>query len=541
MRNKLFAVLLCCLTLLYCVCGVSVYARNNDNTVHRAQGLMDGIVSYQQAISGSESVQEWINGALTDGAGIGAEWYIIALAQSGEYDFSRYEVALLEYLERNEVYSASTRQKYALCLSAVGSTDGYISSVLTDSIGKQGIMSLVYGLHLLNNGYSGDITSRETVEKLLSLQCGDGGWSLTGQTGDVDVTAMTVQALSVYYNTDDAVKSATDRALAFLSERQQTDGDYASYGVSNPESTAQVLVALCSLGVDCGSDQRFIKNGNTLIDGMEKYRLADGSFCHKTGGESNANATEQVFYASAAYIRMANGKGPLYILDRGDPENVQPAPKMDTDDKKADSAPGTGTDDKNKWGNGYKLWTCLIIIAVGGVICVILFLLKKRNIKNFIAVLVVTAVAVTLVCVTDLRSADEYYNGEDITKTDIIGTVTFTIRCDTVAGKTESEHIPEDGVILDTVSFDIEKGETVYDILVEAARKYNIHIENNGSADMAYIAGINYLYEYDHGDLSGWVYHVNGVSPSVGCGEYELADGDVIEWLYTCELGNDLK
>lgn len=541
MRNKLFAVLLCCLTLLYCVCGVSVYARNNDNTVHRAQGLMDGIVSYQQAISGSESVQEWINGALTDGAGIGAEWYIIALAQSGEYDFSRYEVALLEYLERNEVYSASTRQKYALCLSAVGSTDGYISSVLTDSIGKQGIMSLVYGLHLLNNGYSGDITSRETVEKLLSLQCGDGGWSLTGQTGDVDVTAMTVQALSVYYNTDDAVKSATDRALAFLSERQQTDGDYASYGVSNPESTAQVLVALCSLGVDCGSDQRFIKNGNTLIDGMEKYRLADGSFCHKTGGESNANATEQVFYASVAYIRMANGKGSLYILDRGDPENVQPAPKMDTDDKKADSAPGTGTDDKNKWGNGYKLWTCLIIIAVGGVICVILFLLKKRNIKNFIAVLVVTAVAVTLVCVTDLRSADEYYNGEDITKTDIIGTVTFTIRCDTVAGKTESEHIPEDGVILDTVSFDIEKGETVYDILVEAARKYNIHIENNGSADMAYIAGINYLYEYDHGDLSGWVYHVNGVSPSVGCGEYELADGDVIEWLYTCELGNDLK
>ena len=502
---------------------------------------MDGIVSYQQAISGSESVQEWINGALTDGAGIGAEWYIIALAQSGEYDFSRYEVALLEYLERNEVYSASTRQKYALCLSAVGSTDGYISSVLTDSIGKQGIMSLVYGLHLLNNGYSGDITSRETVEKLLSLQCGDGGWSLTGQTGDVDVTAMTVQALSVYYNTDDAVKSATDRALAFLSERQQTDGDYASYGVSNPESTAQVLVALCSLGVDCGSDQRFIKNGNTLIDGMEKYRLADGSFCHKTGGESNANATEQVFYASVAYIRMANGKGSLYILDRGDPENVQPAPKMDTDDKKADSAPGTGTDDKNKWGNGYKLWTCLIIIAVGGVICVILFLLKKRNIKNFIAVLVVTAVAVTLVCVTDLRSADEYYNGEDITKTDIIGTVTFTIRCDTVAGKTESEHIPEDGVILDTVSFDIEKGETVYDILVEAARKYNIHIENNGSADMAYIAGINYLYEYDHGDLSGWVYHVNGVSPSVGCGEYELADGDVIEWLYTCELGNDLK
>ena len=59
--------------------------------------------------------------------------------------------------------------------------------------------------------------------------------------------------------------------------------------------------------------------------------------------------------------------------------------------------------------------------------------------------------------------------------------------------------------------------------------------------EMVYISGINYLYEFDFGDLSGWVYHVNGVSPSVGCGEYKLSDGDRIEWLYTCNLGNDLK
>jgi len=58
---------------------------------------------------------------------------------------------------------------------------------------------------------------------------------------------------------------------------------------------------------------------------------------------------------------------------------------------------------------------------------------------------------------------------------------------------------------------------------------------------MVYISGINHIYEFDYGELSGWMYRVNGGTPSVGCGSYILSDGDKIEWLYTCELGEDLK
>ena len=58
---------------------------------------------------------------------------------------------------------------------------------------------------------------------------------------------------------------------------------------------------------------------------------------------------------------------------------------------------------------------------------------------------------------------------------------------------------------------------------------------------MAYIAGINYLYEFDFGELSGWTYRVNGEVPSVGCDKYELKDGDKVEWIYTCELGKDIR
>jgi hypothetical protein len=66
-------------------------------------------------------------------------------------------------------------------------------------------------------------------------------------------------------------------------------------------------------------------------------------------------------------------------------------------------------------------------------------------------------------------------------------------------------------------------------------------MENSGSEGMVYIAGIHYLYEFDFGDLSGWIYHVNGESSSAGCDSYVLSENDTIEWLYTCELGNDLK
>ena len=68
------------------------------------------------------------------------------------------------------------------------------------------------------------------------------------------------------------------------------------------------------------------------------------------------------------------------------------------------------------------------------------------------------------------------------------------------------------------------------------------HLDPAGACvvDILPDVGDHVEYEYDFGDLSGWVYHVNGISPSRGCGDYVLSDGDRIEWLYTCELGHDL-
>ena len=144
-----------------------------------------------------------------------------------------------------------------------------------------------------------------------------------------------------------------------------------------------------------------------------------------------------------------------------------------------------------------------------------------------------------IIIFTDFSKPEDYY-GQSTEKENAVGTVTMSIRCDILKGKEPNAHIPKDYCILDTTEFKLLEGESVYDILLEAAKEYSISVEHEGGSDIIYISGINYLYENDYGDLSGWVYKVNGVLPSVGCGGYKLEDGDVIEWCYTLDLGNDV-
>lgn len=610
MKSKLQSIFLCFLTVILLFAGAApVSAQNAVRSVDKAQSFIDGIFAYQQSHAGVASVQEWINGALTKNAGLSSEWYVIALSQYGDYDFSAYRKALLDYLDNNEVGSASSRQKYALALIACGSTDTYIYNTLNDSVDKQGVMSRVFGLHLLNNGYTcNEYSISDIKQNLLSLQLADGGWSITGSNGDVDVTAMAVQALAPYCKNDASVNSAVEKALEMLSERQKENGDFASYGINNPESTAQVLVALSSLGIDCETDSRFIKNGNTLFDGIALYRLSDGSFCHKQGAGSSGNATVQVFYSMVSYLRMKGGKTALYILDNRNPSGLEipddtasskiiygsgsSSQVQSGSDKTAQSQSGTASgttslpvsseslqggsgesdpdaakstdksaqseqseaddnisqsgklsagDSENGGGHtGYKLWVCIAVAFAAGAVCLVLYLCKKRNLRNFTAVGIVAILLIFAVLITNFQSSDSYYSSAYADKPNSIGTVSLTIRCDTVSDK-GVRHIPADGIILDVSTFEIESGDTVYDVLSEAAAQNKLHLETSGGNDSVYVEGISNIYQFDFGDLSGWMFFVNGESPSVSCGEYILSDNDEIEWLYTCDIGKDLE
>ncbi len=469
--------------------------------------------------------QAWLDGPLTQGAGTTAEWYVLALAQTGEYDFTAYRAALRAYLDSRTVRSATTRLKYALVLAAIGGTsDPYVAETLDASIGQQGVMSWAYGLHLINNGIPCKVTADAAIDALLSLRFADGGWALMGTAADVDVTAMVVQTLAPHRAARADVAEAIDGAVTLLSGLQQPNGGYMSYGVANPESAGQVLVALAALRIDGLADPRFIKEG-TLRDAIERYRLPDGTYAHQAGGPSNQNATAQTYLAYAAYQRFLDGKGSIYLLDASPESNPVP-----------ETHPLPETYPVADW--GYKPIATAIILGAAGVACFALLLSGKRHRKNFLAVGIAAAVALAVVFAVDFQSADDYY-AITIDKPDAIGQVTLAIRCDAVAGR--ADFIPADGIILAETAFPICAGDTVYTILTEAARAHRIHLENSGGPASAYISGLGYLYEHAYGGLSGWLYRVNGEGSSLGCDQYALRDGDAIEWLYTLEMGNDLK
>lgn len=126
--------------------------------------------------------------------------------------------------------------------------------------------------------------------------------------------------------------------------------------------------------------------------------------------------------------------------------------------------------------------------------------------------------------------------------------VTISIDCKTVLSNYSSldeslknaEYIPENGIILSKTTVYLKNGATVLDALKEATKEHDIQLEYTQSPNDSYVEGINYIYEFSCGSLSGWMYKVNGKFANKGCNSYVLKDGDIIEWVYTCDLGKDV-
>ncbi len=121
---------------------------------------------------------------------------------------------------------------------------------------------------------------------------------------------------------------------------------------------------------------------------------------------------------------------------------------------------------------------------------------------------------------------------------------TLSVSCKTVLGKnsTMSEVIPPEGAIFPAKKVTFYEGESVFNVLMREMKKNKIHLEfvNTPIYDSVYIEGIGNIYEYDFGELSGWMYKVNDWFPNYGCSHYFLQNGDMVEWVYTCDLGKDV-
>ena len=137
---------------------------------------------------------------------------------------------------------------------------------------------------------------------------------------------------------------------------------------------------------------------------------------------------------------------------------------------------------------------------------------------------------------------------QDVTIGTTAHSCTISISCATILNNLDlcdpekKELVPEDGWILEPMTVTFYEGESVFHVLQRICKQQKIHMEFEDTPmyNSAYIEGIHNLYEFDVGELSGWMYRVNGWFPNYGCSRYQLQDGDVVEWVYTCDLGEDV-
>lgn len=282
---------------------------------------------------------------------IGSEWYVIGLARSGmdlsDSYFTTYYNHFANYLEEQKgVLSTTTYSDYSkaiLTMTAIGKDArdiaGYnLLSYLADfdNVKKQGLNGPIWALIALNSspdytipevsGVSEQTTESKLISYILEKQLDDGGWALSGTDADTDMTGMALQSLAPYYNKEgyEEVTAAINEALNTLGEMQLSTGGYGTMGVETSESNAQVITALCALGINPQTDARFIKNGSWTVENLISYHIDDSGFMHVKAGAGNNGgaaagsvdglATGQGYYALVAYQRLLDGKTGLYDM-----------------------------------------------------------------------------------------------------------------------------------------------------------------------------------------------------------------------------------
>ncbi|MBQ3054444.1 MAG: DUF4430 domain-containing protein [Clostridia bacterium] len=127
-------------------------------------------------------------------------------------------------------------------------------------------------------------------------------------------------------------------------------------------------------------------------------------------------------------------------------------------------------------------------------------------------------------------------------------TFSIKISCETVLENKDKlpeekrELVPENGIFYENDHLEFSQGQTLYQVLKTLMQKEKIHIDFNTSNSFGsvYVRGIGNIYELDCGNLSGWFMKINGEFPNEDCGSYKVKQGDIVEFLYTCNMGEDL-
>lgn len=272
-------------------------------------------------------------------ASVGGDWAVFGMLRAGKtlpasYLDSYYKAVETALKNSGGILSPRKYTEFSrvvLALTAMGKDPSNVAGYdlllpLTDfdKTVLQGTNGAVYALLAFDAGsyeipMNPDAKTQATrqmyIDHILSREVPGGGWSIGTANAEADVTAMVLQAFAAYQD-QPAVKAATQRGIAWLSANQTKTGGFTTMSQETCESVSQLIIALCTLGVDL-SDSRFVKNGHSVMDNLMGFFVSGKGFAHTAGGEADAYATEQALLALAAVQRAANGESSLYSVSDG--------------------------------------------------------------------------------------------------------------------------------------------------------------------------------------------------------------------------------
>ena len=387
--------------------GLQKLLVENYDVLEQAEAKLAALKGSSKIDDPYKSTGDYLENLGTPGVGsIGGEWMVIGLLRSDRKVDEAYYEAVVKYVQENidengRLHAAKSTEnsRIILALTAMGKdvtkVGGY--NLLTglndmDFVQKQGINGPIWALIALDSGNypvpDGNVTREGLIQSILLAQTSDGGWAISGDEADSDMTGMALQALAPYYETNEEVKNAVDKALVTLSEMQDADGGFSTFSgngkVATSESTAQVIVALTALGINPDTDARFIKNGHSAIDALLSYYVKGGGFKHIASGERDGMATEQGYYALTAFYRFLYGKTSLYnmtdVIDMGGVVDV--TPKNPEESTEPDVPAVSEPDDVGKEAGSFP-WVIMVLVLLivfgGGVLTVAVIIPKVKK------------------------------------------------------------------------------------------------------------------------------------------------------------------
>lgn len=440
------------------------------------------------------------------------------------------EARVAELSETDGFVRPTELHRAAIVLAALGGDFSEAAEqgvFYNQQLDRQGFNAYIWALITLN------VTGAEEPENALNIrqslsdyimfrQHDDGSFSLSGETGDTDITAAAVYALAQSGIT--AAEQAAERGADWLAG---IDGMYSSMGNPTCESAAQAVIAFCSVGRQDLAWQ--------AAEQLESY-YRNGGYAHFADGEVNGMAVVQALEAFTA----------LELSERGQVIFSVPELSLSTFEEENQFVPDTDEPDLKINSSGLSgVQITLILSVITGFFAVLLmafFVFRKS--KIYCAGAVLLAALSGGVWLMDIRSPEEYYSEQPTGSL----RVEVMAECQAAlaginkidASVNPPDVIPADGIVLSRTEVLLPEKATAFDALVEAARQQRVRVDYTGSSFGAYISGIGGIYELGFGDTSGWMYRVNGEFPDIACGSFVLNEGDVVEFIYTCDLGSDI-